>query len=222
DLWFRRGVRTLPIIGGLIAAALVIVARKYVAGHWELVLIALPLVASAALAFGKLAKLKREVLVGVAAASVLFCGLLFGWGTVVVDSTRQTEPLFARIRQGDSSARVAAYKCLESSWVFYGQRPFIELQDAPTEAKEFHKPAAWSPTPRLAPEEYTRLFSDGLIVTTREHLAELQPRLPSSYVVLEECDYFLKGERLVLVGERGEPLIAAKEEETEEGTTNQR
>ncbi|MFM7738873.1 MAG: ArnT family glycosyltransferase, partial [Planctomycetota bacterium] len=36
DLWFRRGVRTLPIIVGLIAAALVIVARKYVAGHWEL------------------------------------------------------------------------------------------------------------------------------------------------------------------------------------------
>jgi hypothetical protein len=57
-------------------------------------------------------------------------------------------------------------------------------------------------------------------------LAELQPRLPSSYVVLEECDYFLKDERLVLVGpetgEQSEPLIAANEDEMEEGTTNQR
>lgn len=226
ELWFRRGVRTLPIIGGLIAVALVIVARKYVAGHWELVLIALPLLAGIGLAIGQMATRRGEVLVGVAIASSLFCGLLFGWGTVVVDSTRQTEPLFARIRTGDSETHIAAYKCLESSWVFYGQRPFIELQDAATEAKEFHKPTAWSPTPRLAPEEYTQLFNGGLIVTTREHLAELQPRLPSSYVVLEECDYFLKDERLVLVGpemgEKREPLIVANEDEMEEVTTNQR
>jgi hypothetical protein len=156
-------VRTLPIIGGLIAVALVIVAREYVAGHWELVLIALPLLAGIALSVGPAATRRSEVLVGVAIASALFCGLLFGWGTVVVDSTRQTDSLFARIRQGDSQSRIAAYKCLESSWVFHGERPFIELQDAATEAKEFHKPATWSPTPRLAPEEYTRLFAGGLI-----------------------------------------------------------
>ena len=208
EIWFRRGIRTLPAIGLLVAIALIVVARKYVAGHWELGLIAFPLIAAATLAWGRWATLRREVLGGVAIASALFCGLLFGWGTVVVDSTRNMESLFSRIRATAPEMRVAAYKCLESSWVFYGERPFIELQTEPTGQQSFSKPKGWLATPRFAPAEYAACFTGGLVLTTREHLSELQAQLPADYQVLEECDYFLRDERLVLLGPPSKPALA--------------
>jgi hypothetical protein len=146
----------------------------------------------------------------VAIASALFCGLLFGWGTVVVDSTRNMESLFSRIRATSPEMRVAAYKCLESSWVFYGERPFIELQTEPTGQQSFSKPKGWLATPRFAPAEYAACFTGGLVLTTREHLSELQAQLPADYQVLEECDYFLRDERLVLLGPPSKPALAAE------------
>jgi hypothetical protein len=199
-------VRTLPAIGLLVAVALIVVAGKYVAGHWELGLIASPLVAVAWLAWGRWATLRREVLGGVAVASALFCGLMFGWGTVVVDSTRSMEPLFSRIRATAPQTRIASYKCLESSWVFYGGRPFLELQSEPTGVESFSKPKGWMAPPRLAPSEYLLCFGGGLVLTTREHLSELQAQLPAEYQVLAECDYFLRDERLVLLGPKIDSL----------------
>ncbi len=208
EIWFRRGLRTLPAIGLVIAIALVVVAKKYVAGHWELGLIAIPLIAAAGFAWGPWSKLHREALGGVALLSLLFCGLLFGWGTVVVDSTRNMQGLFSRIQATSPESRIAAYKCLESSWVFYGKRPFLELQDEPTGQTGFSKSQHWMTPPRLAPAEFAACFAEGLVLTTREHLSELQARLPANYQVLEECDYFLRDERLVLLGPNSAPAVA--------------
>lgn len=210
--WFRWGVWSLPATGLMLAISLVVVATKYVGGHWELGLIALPLIAVAWLAAARWNAGRPELLAGIALASALFCGLLFGWGTVVVDSTRQTDELLGRIRATAPEARIAAYKCLESSWVFYGQRPIIELQDEPTGQQEFSKPHRWTAMPRLAPGEFAACFDGGLVVTTGEHLAELQARLPAGYQVLEECDFFLRDERLVLLGPASDRTVAERQQ----------
>jgi 4-amino-4-deoxy-L-arabinose transferase-like glycosyltransferase len=209
DVWFRWSIWSQGIGGVLVGLALAIVAVKYASGHWELAILGAPLLIGAVWGVIWLSRSRAVSLIGVAVGQIAFCAAFFGWGTTVVDSTRQTDIVLDRIRAADDEVGVAAYRCLESSWVVYGGRAIIELEQTTVKsARSLERAASWSAVPRPSPESFCQLFSKGLIITTDEYLEELQARLPRDFEVVARCKNFLKDDELVLL-ERREKVSTA-------------
>ncbi|GEM_PF-167218 len=73
-----------------------------------------------------------------AAGAILFCVGLFGYGTMAVDSNRQSGQLWDYLQKNQSqTSKLATYRCLESSWVFYAQQPIWELDPEATVPAQF-------------------------------------------------------------------------------------
>ena len=63
-----------------------------------------------------------------AGGSWAFVFLFFAIGTTVVDQNRETDELWNHLRATQTShSRLATYRCLESSWVYYAEQPIWEL-----------------------------------------------------------------------------------------------
>ncbi len=134
-----------------------------------------------------------------AITSVAFVASLLGLGTVAVDGSQSSQRVLDPIR-ASADVPVAAYGCLESSWVFYGQHRIIELNvmsdQVPPSAKG-NRPSRvrdWEPIPRESPADFAH-NPDALILTTDEHLDSLQKQLPPEFRVQASAPYFLKPER---------------------------
>lgn len=215
DLWYQLGFAAMLPAGLAVAAGLYWTAERYLSGHWELVAVAVPLIALSGWAWRRpIAADRSRQMIRFAAAAVAFCLLLFGWATDVVDSTRRTESLLARIRTADEAVQVAAYECLESSWIYYGGRPIVELRAGTSlEANEDFR-AIDSARVALTPVEFTLRAPQGLILTTAEHLSDLLQRLPQGYTVIDRAPYFLRDEELILVGRTRTSSTASRPDPT--------
>ena len=136
------------------------------------------------------------------AAALLAVGLL---GVGAGEVGRQNRmPLADSIRQ-QTGAQVATYGCLESSWVYYSEKPIVELrtdghQDASAN-RQLEKRNFWDRKPRLSPQQFAdRSGEQGLIITTARHWQTLKPKLPAGWKVFDEGDWFMKDEQLLLIG----------------------
>lgn len=225
--WYRGGILAAAACGLAISIGLWIVGDRLVEGHRELAWIPLPiLVAAVVIGVRELRRrepaginpagpvprgpvpmgLARDGVIGrwlvrvYPAAAALFVWLLLGFGAQVVDSTRRLDPVLDAIRDHAGSAPIAAYRCLESSWVYYGRQPILELAvGGEPGAVSADRRRDWEPLPRLSPDRFAELFPGNLVLTTDQHLPELRAQLGSDVELLAGAPDFLKDRNLVLV-----------------------
>jgi 4-amino-4-deoxy-L-arabinose transferase-like glycosyltransferase len=143
-----------------------------------------------------------------AVGAILFSVSLLGAGAAAVGKNN-TQPISEFLKTIDEESSVATYGCLESSWVYYSERPIFELQKnsvgaSPTMARKHF----WQNKPRPAVQQFVRRTGTNYILTTQELLPELKNRLPEDWNVLQTADWFLKDKKLVLLGVT--PNIASK------------
>jgi hypothetical protein len=146
-----------------------------------------------------------------AGAAALFCWGLFGLGTTSIDQEQQSHFVLNEIKAASGESSVAAYGCLESSWVFYGGRPIHELTEiSPSDSDSSRADAIegpsprlyWQPKPRVSLDSFLANHPGSLLITTDEHVEGLKKRLPKDYEVLRATDYFLKNKQIYLLGIR--------------------
>jgi 4-amino-4-deoxy-L-arabinose transferase-like glycosyltransferase len=210
-VWFRWAFVALGLVAVPIAAGLAYAANRYVGGRWELGLLAVPLLFGGVLGWQLSRRNPRDAAILLGGTAVVFMTLLWGWGTVVVDSTRGANQVWRRVRELPAGTPVATYRCLESSWVVYGGHPLYELSpEGDSAAVSLDRKHHWMPLPRMSPEAFAIRNANAVIVTTEEHLPELLDRLPKGYEIAATETYFLRDKRLVLLQRSDHGVRAAE------------
>ena len=146
-----------------------------------------------------------------AATAFIYCLGFFGVGTVAVDSVRDTHVVLNRIKESERERKVATYRCLESSWVFYAGRPIHELSRSAVGSGKIQSTARhrwWQRKPVISPEDFAHENPDAWLVTTDEHVEQLLNRLPKGFRVVEKTDFFLKSDRQLLLLTKSDQLAA--------------
>lgn len=215
--WAYGAMAVLAFVGIGIAVALPIIASIFVPGEqWLGVIGALP--AAAAIVFLVLMRKEKRwaAVTTMAATSVLFATFLFGIAASQVSKHQDYGRLMAEIKQQSDNPRIAAFGCLEPSWVFYSGRTVEHLPNA------VHGPAKGEAETqanlRRAVADMQRFFDEsgeeGLIITTQEQFELLEPSLGADVQVVAETPYFLKDKTLVLLAPNGDasPRTALRDE----------
>lgn len=204
--WSILAVSGLITVGVALTIGLAYAGMEWLDGKWTVAWVGAVLMAGGAAATWLAWTDRRPAaLTAVSLTAVAFAVALFGFGTVAVDAERKTELVLQSVRESDRDTKLATYRCLESSWVVYGQRPIYELDPSsqPT-GLDLQREAFWETKPRLTPEEFARLEPQAIYLTTDEHVEELQTRLPDGYQVVREAPFFLKQGRQLLLLKRPE------------------
>lgn len=121
------------------------------------------------------------------ASGLAFSCLLFGLGPAAADRHQQSHLLLRMLRDAESK-EIAAWRCLEPSWVFYLGRPIREVEEG-RDAVEF-----------ISHENRT-------LILREEDYANLAGRLPGDVQVLGETPRFLRDEK-VLTLRRGSASLS--------------
>jgi hypothetical protein len=147
--------------------------------------------------------LDRYAVRGMAVVAILFALSVFGVVPDRVDRHQQGGRLLAEIAGRSAPVRVAALGALEPSWVFYGGRPVMELDDsgrAGWSGAYVEIDGRWQRKPAVGLEDLAANPERWLLITTEKHLALTQAELPAAFEVLTSAPYFLKKDRLLLLG----------------------
>ena len=212
-LWLRAGWATWLLVGIVVAAGLWIFVTRELGWpvRW------LPLIGAVLVLGGLLAayfyeqQRPQRVAQTLVVTSWLFTVLVFGFATTYVSQFRTTDDLWeiARSRQ-QTDGRLAGYRDLESTWVYYAGQPIWELDaDAvgtasAAETLSDHDPLQrehdWQVKPRASVAAFLQHHPSSCIVTPEQHLPELLSQLPAGYGPLATRPDFLTKNRLVLVG----------------------
>lgn len=239
-LWLRAGWATWLLVGIVVAAALWILVTREMGWpvRW------LPLIGAVLVLGGLLAayfyeqQRPQRVAQTLVATSWLFTVLVFGFATSYVSQFRTTDELWeiARSRQ-QTDGRLAGYRDLESTWVYYAGQPIWELDaDADTNgtatvtgtdtaggtdssADPLQRDHDWQVKPRATVAEFLRHHPSSCIVTPEQHLPELLSKLPAGYGPLATRPDFLTKNQLVLVGPLTEPAVERVAEQPHDAAT---
>lgn len=193
--WSRRG-RSAPhywfrfAFSGLIVVGVAVSVGASVAGWWFLsgdvwlgVIGLIPLAGGVA---GRRLLMQRnlhKVVAAFAITAILFACALFGFASVRVARHQQCGQLFEAAYAKTPQPTFAAYRCFESSWVFYARRPIQSLPgDGPDAAVRF-----------LTESEHR------FLVTTDKEWENIQPLLPEHAAVLTCVPHFMRQQQLVLI-----------------------
>ena len=198
----RYGFICLAGCGLLLSGGLGLAAHQYLDGQWWIALVGLaPLVGGLVAWWLMIQERQFQAIVTFAMAAFLLIAGTFGFVTVAVDQHQQSHLILDRIRDRDRAAPVATFRCLESSWVFYGRHSIYELSSEPTdEVWTDQRKNDWLAKDWPSPEQFAAANADALFITTDHDLDELLSRLPTGYGVLERAPYFLRDKSLILVG----------------------
>ncbi len=204
SFWFYASLVSLVVGGIAITCGLGYVSWKLLPGSWWLLGLGLvPLLGGAICLLLLNLEMKRFVPVSMAVTAVLFCFVFFGFGTKYVSQFQSNFVLLDEIRDTQPDVYVASYRCMESSWVIYGQKTIYELDPNPNpgliDPTVLEREKWWQPKPRVSPETFVASYPTAVFLTTEEHVDELRSRLPHDYRVIDKTDYFLQGEKLVLM-----------------------
>ncbi|MBW3599503.1 MAG: glycosyltransferase family 39 protein [Planctomycetes bacterium] len=191
-LWPRLAMAALGLVGAAMAIAIPLAARELAPGEEMLGALGLiPLAAAGLCCFlmerGRVAAAARVF----AAAAVLFTTTIFGYGAMRADRHQHSDLLLAAIALESDEPQLAAYGCLEPSWVFYAGRPIREIDRT-----------------QLTDHEAGVLAGeDAFVITTRRRLGEIAADLPPHTYLVAEAPYFMKDEQLVVLS-RSRPSFA--------------
>lgn len=203
--WSERWPGLGLLLTGLgLTVALPLLGERFLEGEWSLVWIGLvPLAGGCGMMWlvsrGQVSRANQVFCL----TAVVFAIAAFGYGTVLVDRHRTTDPILKRIAEQGARVGVASFDRLESSWVFYGRNPVVELsRESFPGAWQDNREYAWQKREWPSPEQFVKTNPEAMIITTRRHLPDLIVRLPDEFTVIESVDYFLQDGELVLVGPR--------------------
>jgi 4-amino-4-deoxy-L-arabinose transferase-like glycosyltransferase len=191
--WLPLAFGCLALVGVGFAVAIPIVARMYLPGEEWLGLLGLTPLAGGVACIG-LAAIRnyRTAAITFAATAVAFSTMLFAIGAQRADHHQTSHVLLRAAFASADNPKLASYKILEPSWVFYAGRPIEELPHGNSEEMD--------PTGTLQITEFLSLHPEGFVIITDQSLARLTPQLPPGIGVVSETGRFLKDERLVLLG----------------------
>jgi 4-amino-4-deoxy-L-arabinose transferase-like glycosyltransferase len=195
--WLVAAFGCLAVVGGLIAVAVPLAAKRLLPGEEWLGLIGLvPLAGGVACAAMAAVRNYRAASATFALAAVSFVVLLFTVGADRVGHHQRSGEIWQAIYSRSGQPNVATYEALEPSWVFYSGHLLHEFRTEPGGAKE--------PTIRQAARFLEQ--HDTFVITTEEWLEHLGPALPPGVGVVQRTPYFLKeGRHLVVLGHGGVP-----------------
>ncbi|MEM7453437.1 MAG: glycosyltransferase family 39 protein [Planctomycetota bacterium] len=127
-VWFLVSYAGLIVGGLLMTGGLGYLSWKVLGGSWWLMAFgAAPLIAgivALALAWHDRA---RDSVFAMTAGAVAVSFALFGFGTMTISQYQNNDQILAHIFGTEPDVKVASYRCLESSWVVYSQKPIYEL-----------------------------------------------------------------------------------------------
>jgi 4-amino-4-deoxy-L-arabinose transferase-like glycosyltransferase len=193
-LWPRWSVAWLVLVGLVVAPALYWATGRYLPGEQWLCVI------GGVLLLGGIVALSCDVGWGAPywaattafASGALFSALLFGWGAAAADRHQQSHLLVQAVQAGGPAAEVAAWRCLEPSWVFYLREEITELP----------KPRAVEGS--VSPEDQAVHFLAAnkarFLIVKRHDLPLLQGKLPPGIQEVATVPVFLNDEELVVLG----------------------
>ena len=210
-LWFYAAFAGLGIGGILIFAGVWVGVGEYLPKlRWLAVLGLIPVAASGWLLW----ELRRErgqriVAIYCVSAAVLAIAA-FDFGVLAIDSQRSCMTVLNEAK--NRSGPVATYGCHESTWVFYSQKPIVELHvengpvqtfaSAPVKNKRQRK--FWKKVPWQRLAQFVANNEDPLIITSSEQADDLLKRLPEGFGLICDTDYFVaksdEGKKLCLIG----------------------
>ena len=217
--WTRLALAVFALVGVGLVIGIPLVAREFLPGLEWLGAIGLSLILGGTLGWWALRRERGlSARAMFASGAVLFVALLFGLGTIGVDRYQQSDRLLRAVSEHrlTDSPSLASYGVLESSWVFYAERPIYELSaptapagTAPPVGSQvdaaramFSREHPWTPKPRPELNAFFAATEDPFVIMRKEQLDQVRDQLPDDVEVLAEAEYFLQGETLVIVGRK--------------------
>ena len=197
--WYHAAFGGLVLSGVMIAAGFWYAASSFFPGQiWLAAIGLIPVFTGVALIVCLLCRQSKKIPSLFAAGAFAFALCLFGFGTVSLDREQQSHVLMQEIKLNPKAA-VASFGVLESSWVFYANRPIHEIGESDLSQSDR---LFWKPKPRASVEAFLKQNSEAMFITTEEEFDSLKNRLPDDFEILQTADYFLKNKRLYLVGRK--------------------
>lgn len=208
--WLQLATGVAAVVGLVLLIGLPIAAAKFLPGEEWLAGIGLaPLVAGIAgwvyVSRGDYSRLVR----GYAVGAVAFSTMLLALAAQRVDRQQQSDELLAAAYAASPAPQIGYMQALEPSWVVYGGVPLTSVtvpgDPEPLTAELAPVPGTyrWERRPKLLVDEFFAASPHRFLITTRSAWNEAAEIAPADVQVLAEVPYFLKKERLVLVGRRG-------------------
>ena len=213
--WWRAAFASAAVVGVAITVAIPLATADIFPGEqWLAILGLAPLLAGGGALVLYEYQQTRSALCTYAAGAFLFCLTLFGFALCRVDQHQQAGQLLAATGGYEEDLRVGAYGCLEPTWVFYSGHPIEELQlEATADVTTRRNPQGlFKPGESIA--DFFDSSSPRLLVTTEEHYQNIASELPEYVVILGDAPYFLKDERLLLLGRQTDHLTAGHQPPT--------
>ena len=198
--WMTVALSVTGVVGVAMLVGVPIAAAQFLPGGTIIAAIGLVPLTTAAVALWYHLQRRPELTVKCfAAGSVALTATAFGLVSLELDSHQKQHELLRVIGQRSTDATVGSYACLEPSWVFYLRQPVIELQAKSSGAAKLTREHDWQPRPRPGLEEFLSRGPGHFVITTERARAGFS-NLPLGVVELADVPYFLKSERLVLLG----------------------
>jgi 4-amino-4-deoxy-L-arabinose transferase-like glycosyltransferase len=193
--WLVAAFACLALVGVAIAAGIPVLAKQQLPGEEWLGLIGLiPLTGGVACIGLAVVRSYRAAAGVLALTAVSFAALLFAVATDRIDRHQHNHVLLKAIYARSGQPRLAAYKVLEPTWIFYGGQPIHEFTAGPAHV---------SSHPAQEAATFLATDSNAFLITTEQKAAELTSLLPPEIEILERVPYFLKrNQNLVLLGHR--------------------
>ncbi|MDX1947608.1 MAG: glycosyltransferase family 39 protein [Pirellulaceae bacterium] len=210
--WMAGGYGVLAFAGAGFMVAVPLVAEKYLPGDEWLGLLGLTPLAVGVACVGLALVQNYKASLGVfAAGATIFATLLFAVGAQRADHHQTSHVLLRAAREHADQPRLATYRVLEPSWVFYAGEPITELPRRPRDKGQTYV-ASDVDVSRVEMADQPGWFlghSGSFVITTRNRLDELAGHLPTGVEILAETPRFLRDDQLVLLGYRDQPESVA-------------
>lgn len=199
--WLPAAFACLALAGIAFAIGVPLAVQKHLPGEEWLGLIGLTPLAGGVACMGLAWVRNYRTAAGVfGATAVTLATLLFAVGADRADRHQANHLLLAAIEANSADPKIAAYKVLEPSWVFYGGRSIREISGHSPEAAQMARQQA---------VEFLTASHDRFVITTDARLRDFWTTLPPDVVLLARVPYFLKDEQLVLIGRARTPADIA-------------
>lgn len=191
--WLIAAFVCLILVGIGIAAAVPLAIKDLLPGEEWLGLIGLVPIAGGIICIAfALIRSYQAAAGSYAFTAVAFATLLFGVAIDRVDRHQTNHVLWQTILARSPHGRIASYRILEPSWVFYSGRQIHEFTAPPPSA------------PSLAAQQAAQFLAqspDHYLITSSQRQRELFALLPPTIGPIAEAPYFLKrGQSLVVLG----------------------